>query len=238
MKKLVNGFVAVMWKEFRSMRYRIKGLLFSIGVSLLLFFFASIMKIYTMKGVFSNNVIAAQQISIYVSGIIGYMALIYTLRFWEEKSMKTIDTLFSTPLSIRLIMLAKVMASLVFSELAVICAFIFYSIVFKIVYSVNILSLGTIIITLAIPILFNIPFGLINGYTMWCLSVGAAKLIQMISIGIFFGALASIWSGIDKTGISSALISGLLAAAIVLWIVGFYCLLFANKEKTVLNMPD
>ena len=235
---MLKGINAIIWKEFRSIKNKYKGLMFSLSISSLMFFTVTLIRIFTLKNSLRSDIFASQQISIYVSGLISYMALIYTLRFWEEKSTRTIDSLFATPLSVRQIMVGKVLASVAFSIGVSLTSLLLFSLFFALFSSTNILSIQTILITISIPILFNIPYGIVNGYTMWCLKTGMAKIVQLISFGIFFGSFASIWSGINATGISSTLVYSFMTGAIFLWILSIYCLIFANKEKTLLNMPE
>jgi len=235
---MLKYLCAIMWKEFRCIKNKFKSLMFSLSVTSLLYFSVFFIKVYTLKDSIYGNVLAAQQSSIYISGLISYLAFIYTLKFWEEKNNRTLDSLFATPLSIRMIILGKVLASVAFSEVVNLTAFTLLNIFFYLYIGSNILSIQTILVSISIPLLFNTPFGIINGYSMWCLSTGFAKIVQLVSMGIIFGTLASIWSGFDKNGLSSSLLYGFMAGAIFLWIVGSYCLIFANKEKALLNMPE
>lgn len=127
MAKYLN---AILWKEFKSIKDNfISKLIPQIGMSIIL----TIMFVVKIKLLNTNiNATTAKNFLMYMLIVVGYISFISNLKFWQEKSFKTIESLLATPIPIKLIILGKVLAPTIISIIIILIHYILYSIGFYI----------------------------------------------------------------------------------------------------------
>lgn len=230
MAKYLN---AILWKEFKSIKDTfISKLIPQIGMSIIL----TIMFVVKIKLLNTNiNATTAKNFLMYMLIVVGYISFISNLKFWQEKSFKTIESLLATPIPIKLIILGKVLAPTIISIIIILIHYILYSIGFYIFLKINTFSFSVFLIPILFSITFCFCYGFINGYCMWCGSISMAKILQFFSIAIY---LTSIFSILTINSNTEILNSKIKYVFILLIILGFYSLLFTSKEKAITTIQD
>lgn len=231
---MIKEISVVIWKELCAIKQRIKGILISLTFAAFLVFSTAMYKILLAS---RGNI---QGGAFYVAGVMMFAGFIFTLKLWEERALKTIESLLSTPLSVRSVMIGKITASLLFGIGISLISVILFNIISGAWAGLKIPWPKIILIGLT-PALFIFPIGLINGYAMWCLSKGSATVCQLLSMAIFFGAISTGWIGIKGPQILQVpthftfAMCGLL---VILWLGGILSLALVDTEKIILNIPD
>lgn len=230
---MIKYISAIMWKEFKTIKYNFMTKLISqLGISV----FATI--IFIAKIIMhdaTDNTDISKNFLIYILVIIGYVSFISNLRFWQEKSLKTIESLLATPISIKLIIFSKVLAPTLLSSLMILIHYFIYGLFLLIFFKVNLFSIYTLAVPFFISFAFNILYGIINGYGMWCANLTIAKFLQLLSVGIYLTSIFSIFTISSEISILSGSIKYVL---IIIAILSEYCLLFTTKEKAITTLQD
>lgn len=221
----------------------IKSLLFLVITFYLILLMSSISKCNMLLNEELKNLIPLINGSTsYIAILLSYISFITTLKFWQEKNTGAIDSLFSLPISIRNVLIAKVIFSLLVSIICFIITYIItlvvYTVKFNTIACLSVSFITSFIISFVISLIFNFLYGIINGFCMWQLSVGIAKFFQSITYIIFLGAIIGINNCITTNGINMNVIYALCATLIILVIEASYALILINKEKIILNNID
>ena len=230
---------AIAYKERIAVRRNIKSLLFIIVVFGIILLATSVSKCNTFlnAGVTDLKPLLMGSVS-YVSMFLSYVAFMSTLKFWQEKSMDALDSLFSLPMSIRQVLTAKVMFSVYIGLLCFVPSYMISTLVFVVAFKAFAFSAVHFLAALVISMIFQFSYGVINGFCMWQLSVGAAKVAQIFTYVIFLGGIISLNRCMTPEGIQMNVVY-MLCSALVLLIVGaVYALVLTNKEKIILNHID
>lgn len=232
----VQAIKAIAYKEKISVKKSIKSLLIINVVFICILLATSIKK---SSGFLDEGVTDVSNLLVgstgYVSIFLSFVTFISTLKFWQEKSMDAIDSLFSLPVSIRKILVGKVAFSMLIGVIGFAVAFITSIIVYAVKFKVFAFSPVAALLMLAISLLLNFSYGIINGFCMWQLSIGKAKIIQGLTYVIFLGGIIGLNGCITADGINMNVVYALIAAVILLAAGAVYSLILANKEKIILN---
>lgn len=230
---------AIIYKEFLSIKNSIKGLIFNLIVLYTILMISVLTKSKSLLNSTNElNSYVLNNFSIYILIFLGFLATTYTLKFWQEKSNKTLEVLLSTPISARIALFSKVLASEIFSILVIIIGNLFTQIFFYFKFGKITFSITSLLIVIMISALLNISYGIINGYCMWCASTSIAKISQLATYVIMIGGITGIITGINQSGFSKNTIITLISSIVILSIGSVYCLILTNKEKIVLHQID
>ena len=104
---MTSSVSAIIWKELKSAKHRRKQIIVN---SCSIFVFITIVAVARLLGIKTTVGITdtmAINMVIYISVTGTYMGLLALLRFWQEKSNRTIETLLSLPIGTITIMLSK-----------------------------------------------------------------------------------------------------------------------------------
>ncbi len=222
-----NQLLSILYKEYRILLNRIKSYLFAVlmGYAVILLIMWSVLK-NSAVNVDSNNLLI-----LYSTVYMGFLSFLYAMRYWEEKITGTMEYSFVLNMSIRRIILLKNIAYLIFGNVLLIIFFVISSVIFFQ------FSISNLLITIIVYILLAFPYGLINGSGMWCLKSGAAKVLQLISMGIIFSSIGIIWKVKDVNTIGYFLPLFLTFDGL-LWIISIILFLKADKEKAIVGISE
>lgn len=218
---------ALLWKEFKSLTKNIKSKVV-MGIGTILFIYLLLfVRLHT-----SDFSISVYRYNInYMTVILGYLMFISNLRFWYEKNMNMLETLFIMPTKLYVIIIGKMILPILISvSLSVIFYFLSTGIGW-IVFKSSIFSFITLFEILLISVVFQIFYSIINCYAMWCASLAYAKVIQFISVMLYMGSVFTMF--VIPTNFS---LYNSLGTWIVMAIIGVYaaiCYSRINKEKAM-----
>jgi hypothetical protein len=218
---------ALLWKEFKSLTKNIKSKVV-MGIGTILFIYLLLfVRLHT-----SDFSISVYRYNInYMTVILGYLMFISNLRFWYEKNMNMLETLFIMPTKLYVIIIGKMILPILISvSLSVIFYFLSTGIGW-IVFKSSIFSFITLFEILLISVVFQIFYSIINCYAMWCASLAYAKVIQFISVMLYMGSVFTMF--VIPTNFS---LYNSLGTWIVMSIIGVYaaiCYSRINKEKAM-----
>ncbi|RBP65361.1 hypothetical protein DES36_107101 [Alkalibaculum bacchi] len=218
---------ALLWKEFKSLTKNIKSkVVMAIGTIIFIYLLLFI-RLHT-----SDFSISVYRYNInYMTVILGYLMFISNLRFWYEKNMNMLETLFIMPTKLYVIIIGKMILPILISvSLSVIFYFLSTGIGW-IVFKSSIFSFITLFEILLISVVFQIFYSIINCYAMWCASLAYAKVIQFISVMLYMGSVFTMF--VIPTNFS---LYNSLGTWIVMAIIGVYaaiCYSRINKEKAM-----
>jgi len=218
---------ALLWKEFKSLTKNIKSKVV-MGIGTILFIYLLLfIRLHT-----SDFSISVYRYNInYMTVILGYLMFISNLRFWYEKNMNMLETLFIMPTKLYVIIIGKMILPILISvSLSVIFYFLSTGIGW-IVFKSSIFSFITLFEILLISVVFQIFYSIINCYAMWCASLAYAKVIQFISVMLYMGSVFTMF--VIPTNFS---LYNSLGTWIVMAIIGVYaaiCYSRINKEKAM-----
>jgi len=218
---------ALLWKEFKSLVKNIKSkVVMSIGTMVFIYLLLFV-RLQT-----SDFSISVYQYNInYMTVILGYLMFISNLRFWYEKNMNMLETLFIMPTKLYVIIIGKMLLPILLS-VSLSVAFYFLSTgIGWMVFKSSIFSFTTLFQILLISIVFQIFYSIINCYAMWCASLAYAKVIQFISVMLYMGSVFTMF--VIPTNFS---LYNSLGTWIIMAMIGVYaviCYSRINKEKAM-----
>ncbi|MEN8435942.1 hypothetical protein NX821_003202 (plasmid) [Clostridium septicum] len=231
-----NSIKAVIWKELRSAQHRKKQIFIN---TICIFIFITIIAVIRLLNLKSTTEITdtmATNMVIYIAVTGNYMSLLAVLRFWQEKSNKTIETLLSLPSGVISIMLAKSVVPIILGIFIGLLDSILAVIVMSILYNKLILSLGMFLVPVIFGICIGIPYCFINGYSMWCMSITYSKLMQGASSIAYVALITVMVTNYNISYIN--FLKVILLCSGILFIFSLYLTSHIDKEKIVLNLLD
>jgi len=215
------------YKEYRLLLNRIKSYLFAVLMGYVLIL---IIMWLALKEV-TNAANSANILIIYTTIYMGFLSFLYLMRFWEEKIAGTMEYSFVLYKSIKRIIFLKNIVYLLIGFFFLVVFFAISSIIF-LKFSIFNLAIATIAYVMLV-----FPYGLVNGSGMWCLKSGAAKVIQLVSMGIIFSSIGLIWKATDVS-IMKFYLPAFLMFDGILWIIGVVLFLRADKEKAISRIVE
>lgn len=174
------------------------------------------------------------QLVLYLLIVIGYITFIQNLKFWQEKYYNTLEAVLATNISIRTFLIGKIVFPLLLSIITVVANYIVLNIVLFFLIGSSFIDIKILLYTLYVSSVFSCCYGIINGYCMWCASMGMAKLMQYITMAIYVFGLTSIFI-YKSSGLALTYINYILLCLIFISLV---FLIKTNKEKAILSLLD
>lgn len=233
----MKPFKAVCWKEWKQICARKKQVLVNSMGNFIFIGMIGVIKILGLRSSGTDTKDAVTRLVIYVSIMCSYMALLALLRFWQEKSNKTIETLIAMPIGTSMIVIAKTLVPVMGAcVIGAIDTTILTLVLFGL-YGEMMVSYGyVLLIQLLFTLLIGMPYGIINAYSMWCMDIAFSKFLQGISTYAYGGILAYMF--MSEAASPAALIQVIVCCGVVLSIVAFSLLPRFNKEKIVVRLLD
>lgn len=233
----MREFKAIMWKELMQIQSRQKSVIVNSVCNLILIGMIGMMRLLSLRSSGQDTTGMVTNIVIYVSIMCSYMALLTFLRFWQEKSNKTIETLISMPIGVESIVLAKTLIPVL---LACVIGFIDTSVMFLSVWilygNIKISLIYVIGVQIMFTILVGVPYSIINAYAMWCMDLTYSKMVQGGSSFAYIAVLGTMFinnnSDLFYLPRVIAIVSGVLMAIALVMLIKF------DKEKIVLRFLD
>ncbi len=233
----MRAFKAIMWKELMQIQSRQKSVIVNSVCNLILIGMIGMMRLLSLRSSGQDTTGMVTNIVIYVSIMCSYMALLTLLRFWQEKSNKTIETLISMPIGVESIVLAKTLIPVL---LACVIGFIDTSVMFLAVWilygNIKISLIYVIGVQIMFTILVGAPYSIINAYAMWCMDLTYSKMVQGGSSFAYIAVLGTMFinnnSDLFYLPRVIAIVSGVLMAIALVMLIKF------DKEKIVLRFLD
>lgn len=223
----MSAVKAIVWKEYAILCANKKGLLLML-VGYITFIGIFIWAKISTKGFYIEEFESSIN---YATLTISYMIFISSLKFWQEKSMQTLEVLFMLPTSIMGIIMAKTIVPICISQISVVS---FYLIANVFCIMVTEQTCGSMVILLQIifiSALFEILYSIINCYAMWCASLTYAKFIQMLSVILYLGSVFSIMLTPIKFNFFNS--PGVFGVIIIMSIYSLICLKKITKERAI-----
>lgn len=227
----MNVIKGIVWKEYRTLLTNIKGLIvMSLGCQLFIYIFIFV----RMK---SSGFSVEQFIGNvnYASLMIAYIVFISSLKFWHEKSMNTLEILFMFPSNMITLVIGKAIVPILISQVSVIFFYVVSCGALSFITQNIYFSIITIIQIIIMSVIFEVFYSIINCYAMWCASLNYAKIIQIISVILYLGAVFSVI--VVPTKINFFTSPGVWIVMGIIGIYSFFCLKLINKEKAILTLP-
>lgn len=227
----LRPYRAIFFKEWVAFRRRWKSATFTWIVFVVILGGGALARLSTTP---PSQVLAWHAQVAYTAALVSAATTLSTLRFWQEKSGKTLDTLLALPFSLRSTFLAKASFPAGLGVAAGLLAALMINMTLIIFLHGPLVSpLLLLAFTTALCVV-NSALGIINGYAMWAMSESAAKIVQIMTMGLFVAAFASIAVFDPKTfGLSAMLGSGIVGGLLVL--VALVLLVRIRPEQIVLN---
>lgn len=218
---------ALLWKEFKSLTKNMKS---KVGMSIGTMVFIYLLLFVRLQT--SDFSISVYQYNInYMTVILGYLMFISNLRFWYEKNMNMLETLFIMPTKLYVIIIGKMLLPILISVSLSIIFYLLSTGIGLVVFKSSIFSFTTLFQILLISVVFQIFYSIINCYAMWCASLAYAKVIQFISVMLYMGSIFTMF--VIPTNFS---LHNSLGTWIIMFIIGVYaiiCYSKINKEKAM-----
>ncbi|MBV4431674.1 hypothetical protein KM803_10060 [Clostridium tyrobutyricum] len=230
---MIKYLNALLWKEFKLIKQNVVSKFISqLSINIILI---AILILRVKISKLPMNIDTIINITTYVLIITGYISFISNLKFWQEKSFKTIESLLATPIPIYIVVISKILAPIIFSIIVILINYSIYEVFFALFFKYNIFRISSLLIAIALSSFFDYCYGIITAYSMWCASIGVAKILQYLSIGIYLSSIFSIFFVPSNINLLN---SNIKYAFILLVIVSFYCFIFINKEKCITSLQD
>jgi len=230
-----NVMKAIVWKEYMSLRHRAKKLVFSVLFAVLYLVVFGIIKVIQIQNTPQMQSII-ENIILYVCVTTGYLILISLLRFSQEKTQKTLESLLCLPVNPTIILLSKCFAAVLLCVMISFFESIILHIIFILLSGAIFVSLKIIVCNLFICALLYLTFSIINGYITWCMNATYVKLMSYITALTFIGLVSSFLYIISFPFYMIFLT--FLGIGIILLILAIFFLRKVDKEKIVLNLQD
>ena len=230
-------FKAIMWKELMQIRSRKRAIVVNSVCNLILIGMIGMIRLFGVRSSGEDTTGMVTNIVIYVSTMCSYMALLALLRFWQEKSNKTIETLISMPIGIEYIVFAKTLVPVLLAcAIGFIDTFVIFLSVWMLYGYIKISFFYVVGIQIMFLILVGIPYCIINAYSMWCMDLTYSKLIQGISSFAYIVVLGTMF--INNNSEIMYLPQMIVVVAGVLILIATVMLFKFDKEKIVLRFLD
>ncbi|SFU59901.1 hypothetical protein SAMN04487886_107014 [Clostridium sp. DSM 8431] len=233
---MIDSVKAIIWKEYKSASHRKKQIIIN---SICIFIFMTIIssgRLLNVKMTTENSEEIAKNMIIYVAVTGTYMGLLAVLRFWQEKSNHTIESLLSLPCGPITVILSKIIVPVVISIMIGLLDSILSVIVVSILYKKIIISIGVFVIPVIFGVAVGIPYCFINGYSMWCVSITYSKLVQGVSSLAYVAFIAVMFS--NSSMLWTEILNVIFIGAVGLTVIALYLALKVKKENIVLNLLD
>lgn len=221
---------ALVWKEYQTLLVNKKSLLATL-IGCFIFIYIFIFMRLKINNFSNTNFIGKIN---YSTLMISYIVFISSLKFWHEKAMCTLEVLFMLPAKIITIIIGKMILPILVAQ---ICSIIFYIISCCILLFISgslYFSIITLLQIMLLSIIFQIFYSIINCYAMWCASLNYAKIIQVISVILYLGAVFSVIIVPTKINIFNS-----IGVWFVMGLIGLYslwCLKKIKREKAILTL--
>lgn len=223
----MSAIKAIVWKEYAILCTNKKGL-FLMMLGYIAFIGIFIWAKISTKGFqieeFESNIN-------YATLTVSYMIFISSLKFWQEKSMQTLEVLFMLPTSIIGIIMAKTIVPICISQISVVSFYFIANGVCMIITGQGCGSTVMLLQIVFISTLFEILYSIINCYAMWCASLTYAKFIQMVSVILYLGSVFSIMLTPVKLNFLNS--PGVWGVIIIMSIYSLRCLKKITKERAI-----
>ena len=226
MNKYIGGFL---WKEYKIMQSRI---LTSVMSGTLLF---GVLYIFFERIMTNSNTILCmvdqKKVGIFSMMIFTYISAIFIMRFREEKLSGIMEIELSLPITIKKIVVAKLVSYLIIINIFLILSLIGGCSLVYIFFNLNslfIFDFRYIIIQNAILFIY----GIMVAYGTWCCSNLGYKLMLLLSnimICIFLQNVWKLFMGININGVS------IVINVSIIILVSMYCYFKFDKEKAILS---
>lgn len=232
----MNSIKAIIWKEMKAAQHRKKQIIVNSVCIFIFITLVAVVKLLSLKTTTNITDIMAVNMVIYIAVTGTYMGLLALLRFWQEKSNRTIETLLSLPFGVISIMIAKSVVPIILGTcIGLLDAFV-ATIVMSVLYNKLILSVAMFLVPIVFGIFVGIPYCFINAYSMWCASITYSKLMQGVSSIAYVVLIAVIFINYNISWIT--ILEIICGCAGILFILSLYFMYHVNKEKIVLNLLD
>lgn len=210
--------------------YKSTSLMRSINILVLILLISciTVLRLKIFKGL---NV---DQLSLYALTVIGFIIFIQNLKFWQEKHYKTLESVLATNISIKIFLLSKMIFPLILSIISIFIDYLVINIGVNFLGVQSFIGLDILVYGIFISSVFNVCYGIINGYCMWCASMNIAKLMQFITVGIYSLGLINALLYSPKN-LNLDLINYILIGLII---ISGILLLKLDKEKAILSLLD
>jgi|GEM_PF-2373609 len=233
MNKVIS---AVIWKEYSILNHRLKSIVISTAFTLMFLVSVGCIRIFFSIKTTDNPKLIIENMMLYIAITSGYMLLVSLLRFWQEKSQKTIETLLSLPTNIQSILVSKCIVPIFFCLLFTVVELIIVHIIFILIFDIAFLSIKAFVCNIIVILILDLPFAIVNGFTMWCMNITYSKMMQVFC-SLFYVGLLFMFITFANLQFYSILRVILICGA-VLWCIATLCLCLMKKEKVVLNLQD
>lgn len=234
---MINSIIkAIIWKEIKSAKHRRKQIIVNSCSTFVFITMIAVIRLLGLKTTIDITDTMAINMVIYISVTGTYMGLLALLRFWQEKSNRTIDTLLSLPVGVITIMLSKCVVPILLGIIIGLLDSVAAAVIMSILYNKLILSVSMFLVPVVFGICIGIPYSFINGYSMWCVSLTYSKLMQGVSSIAYVALIAVMLTNYNNQWIT--ILKIICECAGILFILAIYFAYRVNKEKIVLNLLD
>lgn len=233
----MKAFKAIMWKEYMQIKQRRKAIMVNSASTAVFVCFLGAIRLLGFKSSGTDTPENITNVVLYVAIMCTYMALLSLIRFWQEKSNKTIEMLLAVPMNVVPVITAKLVVPVVIACIIGCIDTIVMSIVTVILYQSLQINLFYVIgIQLMFGILIGIPYSFINAYSMWCMDITYSKLVQGISTFAYGGIPIVMFT--SKNNDLLLLPKMILLCFVILSLIAGYMLLRIDKEKIVIRFLE
>lgn len=229
---MVNCFKGIFYKEFVCLLHNKKSFLYSIIIFYLIFIVSGIKHVQSINN--NSQLVAAFSYAFYTSIFISFVGMITTLKFWKEKAMHTLDSLLSMPFRFKVIFISKALFSTLVGIFFAIVFYVISTLIFYVLYRINIFTIINLLEIIFFSFFLNFGYSIINGFSMWSMKEGTAKVIQLVTYVIYIAGISGIIGTNISSGITKNMYMVLLTAAVLLNIIALFCTCIINKEKIIL----
>lgn len=225
---MIKHINTIIFKEYIAFKKNwIFKLLNILGIS----FFLSIFFVLRVKLLENSNPVP---IGLYILIIIAYNSFMQNLKLWQEKANKNLESILATSIPIKSFLIGKILFPLIVSIILILFNYIIMNVLSYLLLGQILLNFKILIYAVYISSIFNLCYGIITGYYMWCGSMLQAKFMQYITLLIYAGSLINTFiykpDSINLKVINITLLFFIFISSIFL--------LKINKERTILNLLD
>lgn len=233
----MNAFKAIMWKEFMQIKQRKKAIITNSVFTAIFVLFLGAIRLLGFRSTGTDTPEIITNIVLYIAIVCTYMSLLSLIRFWQEKSNKTIEMLIVAPISVVPIVFAKFIVPVIISCIIGFMDTSAMIVVTVILYQeVKINLLYVFGIQLMFGLLIGIPYSIINAYSMWCMDITYSKLVQGISTFAYGGILIVMF--VSNSSSVFFLPKVILLCFGTLSLIATYMLLRFDKEEIVIRFLE
>ena len=231
-----RAIIAILWKEYRQIAARKRAVIINAVCMYMFTIVIAITRLLSLRanGEDSLNMITCVVIYVSVTGV--YMALLSMLRFWQEKSNRTIETLLCLPTSVFYIVLAKTIVPVLISAFIGIFNSVITLSIISVLYGKIMILIPGLLLPVFFAIAIGIPYSVINAYSMWCMNLTYSKLMQGISSFAYVALLAILFTNLNTEWF--AILRIILFGAAFLWSITLFLAFRFNTERIILKLLD